>query len=116
MSIAENKALAERWIKAWNDRDVAAIDEVCAPSCIHHNIGNLQQIKEVAARIFAESPDTHYTIDEMIAEGDKVVVRYTWHRTRGIRKFVTFGISIMRFENGKMVEDRNESSGPQRME
>jgi predicted ester cyclase len=62
------------------------------------------------------SPGTH-TIEDMIAEGDKVVVRVSARGTHsgelfGIpasgRELTTTGVAILRIENGKIVEHWSE--------
>ncbi|MCB0061532.1 MAG: ester cyclase [Caldilineaceae bacterium] len=93
------------------------------------NTGNYEQLDVLAAPAFAEStkwlnqmtrmafPDCHDTIDDLIAEGDKVVVRWTmrgthlgewpapWGPIPPTGKPVTFSaIHIFRFADGKIVE------------
>lgn len=69
-----------------------------------------KQINSMYATAF---PDTHFMVEDMIAEGDKVVARLTIHATqRGAfmslpptGKHVTFtGIDIIRIAGGKLVE------------
>ena len=62
---------------------------------------------------FSIFPDLQFTIEDMVAEDDKVTTRFTEHGTQqgemmgapasGKRITVT-GMSISRFENGKIVE------------
>jgi predicted ester cyclase len=65
-------------------------------------------------------PDATISIEEMIAVGDKVIIRYIMRAThegelQGIpatgNKVEVSGITISRFENGKLVEDREEADG-----
>ena len=77
MSIEENKALVRRVVEFWNHRDMEAFFEICAPEYVEHlPIGNisLTQLKEYAPRFFASFPDISITIQDMVAEGDKVAV------------------------------------------
>ena len=111
MSIAENKAIAERWVDAHNAGDFAAWDEICAPSFVMHTIGDLQQTKEFSARLRKESPDLHIAIEEMLAEGDKVAFRWTLRRTLEGAQIYSFGISIVRIVDGKIVDYRYHSTG-----
>jgi predicted ester cyclase len=64
-------------------------------------------------------PDMHVTIDDMVAEGDKVAARTTWTGTHkgefmGVpptNKKVTFSLIVIdRFAGGKIVEDHGEYS------
>jgi predicted ester cyclase len=71
----------------------------------------------VASRLttlLAAFPDIHVTIEDQVAEGDKVSTRRTWHGThqgeyRGIgptgKRVMWTQISIVRFAGGKVVED-----------
>jgi steroid delta-isomerase-like uncharacterized protein len=70
-------------------------------------------LKEVFARLHRAFPDLHVTIDDLIAEGDKVVSRNTVSGTHsgeymGIPstgKSVTYNeIFIVRFDNGRLAE------------
>jgi predicted ester cyclase len=94
---------------------------MCAPNFHLEGLGGVEEFKE-AIRAFRKSfPDLHFTVEEMIAEGDKVAYRWTAHGTHqgeydGIAptsKIITAtGISIIRIDDGKVVEDRFESSVP----
>ena len=71
MSLADNKALVERFIEeVVNDGNTDAINELCVPGSMFAGgiEGQLRGMK-------SPFPDLHHTIDEMIAEGDKVAVR-----------------------------------------
>ena len=84
--------------------------------------------KEQVIAMFAAGtpPDLHITIEDQIAEGDKVVTRWTWSFTHTVPflgaaptgKHISFtGISIYRLEGGKIVEgwfNRSMSLGLQR--
>ena len=66
-------------------------EQYCAPTCIHHNLsqGDLNREKtiEYLVTLVSAFPDSSKAIDGMVAEGDKVTVRYT---IRGTHKG-TFG-------------------------
>ena len=58
-------------------------------------------------------PDIHYTIEDLVAEGDRVVVRWTWQGTHEGRYLVfspsrkqhrVSGITIYQIEEGKIVK------------
>jgi predicted SnoaL-like aldol condensation-catalyzing enzyme len=63
-------------------------------------------------------PDLHVTIDDLIAEGDKVVVRNTWTATdsQGSRKLRFRGIVIWRIEHRRLVERWAYLEPPQQVE
>ena len=81
MPTEENKALARRCIDLWNERDAEAAGELYAPDHVYHgSSGELrgrEAITGLWAALLAGFPDMHATVDDLIAEGDKVVVRWT---------------------------------------
>jgi predicted ester cyclase len=98
------------------------IDEVVSRDIRFHFPGNpkpltFEEYKQFAHSIYAAFPDFRHTIEDLIAEGDKVVVRATDSGTHkgkfmGLEptdKECTYGvIAIFRFENGKCVESWEE--------
>lgn len=83
MSTEENKALMRRWLEeVANAQKLEAVDEVFAPTFVDHAALPDQPpgsagIKWFLSIIWAAFPDWHYTIEDLIAEGDKVVARVT---------------------------------------
>lgn len=72
-------------------------------------------LKEVIGGIRAAFPDIHWVLDEMVAEGDKVVSRFTWSGThRGVffgipatgKSISVKGVVIDHVVAGKMVDSR----------
>ena len=120
MSVKDNKAIVRRWVdEGWNKGNIDAIaDEFFAPDFIGHDFTGsdtrgVESVKQRIAIIRAVFPDFHITIEDMIAEGDMVVTRWTSRGTHkgmfmGIpptNKHVTWtGIDINRFIGGKTVE------------
>ncbi len=83
MSTEENKATVRRLIEeVWNQGNLAVFDELYAPNFIFHD-PNLPRVRtrEDDKRWITETlnayPDLHMTSEDMIAEGDRVVVRLT---------------------------------------
>lgn len=124
MSTEENKALVRRWYEAHNQGKVgiAAIDELCASSCILHSSSDrdftVEEYQKYADQLLSGFPDAHQTIDDMIAEGDKVVVRFTLTGTHtgeymGVpptnKKMTAWLIQIFRIAGGKIVEGWSRS-------
>jgi predicted ester cyclase len=62
--------------------------------------------EQMMRAIYAIFPDLHITIDEMIAEGDKVICRNRWHGTNAKtgRKVEFHGFVEWRFEGDKIAE------------
>jgi len=124
MSTEENKAIARRWYEEGiNGHNLNIFDELFALDFAEHMPARpATQRREEArpglAASFAALPDLHVAIEDMIAEGDKVVARYTSHGTQtgglmGIpatgKSFTTTAIDILRFKDGKIVEHWLES-------
>jgi steroid delta-isomerase-like uncharacterized protein len=120
MSVEENKALFRRMVEeVFNQGNVSTIDEFLAPNFIEREVlppgtpGGLEGIKLLTMMFRTAFPDFHVRIDDMIAEGDKLVARTTWSGTQlgefmGIPpsgKRVSFDvIDIIRLVEGKGVE------------
>jgi len=115
MSLEENKAILRSLTEALNKRTLALLDELMAPNYFHHTlqVQGLEGLKQFMTTVYKGFPDWHETIEDIIAEGDKVWVRYTDTMThtgeyRGIAptgKKVTYtGIGIWRIVDGKIVE------------
>ncbi len=123
MSAEENKALGRRWVEEiWDKANLAAFDELLAPEFVcnyappdvpHGPEGYRQTVN----LYHTASPDMHYMVDEMVAEGDKVAVRWTGSGTHkgdlmGIaptgKQLTITGISILRIASGKIIEEWGE--------
>ena len=119
MSAEENKALVSRWIEeGWNQGNVAIIDELAAPDFVDHHVPpglppNAEGHKAWLQLARAGFPDLQLTIEDMIADGDKVVARMMVTGTQtgefmglppsGKLVSVT-AIGISRIADGKSVE------------
>jgi predicted ester cyclase len=125
MSVEENKAIVRRMFEeVQNKGNLVAADELIATNYIDHNpispglAPGLEGIKQGLALLREAMPDLWVTIEDMVAEGDKVTTRVTARFTHkgefmGIAptgKQVTIpGISIMRIADGKIVEEWTSS-------
>ena len=119
--IDQNKALARRnFEEVWNQGKLAVIDELVARDATFHDPNvpggkftgpeGLKQFVEIYKKAF---PDVQLTINDQVAEGDKVVSRWTGTGTHtgelmgipptGKRATVT-GIDFDRYQDGKIVE------------
>ena len=119
MTTEANKALIRRIVEEIENRDnLALIDELVAPNFVNHTPApglppDREGIKQLLSMFRAAFPDGSMTIEDMIAEGDKVVSRKTYRGTHqgeflGIPptgRHVSVGlIDIMRIVDGKVVE------------
>lgn len=120
----ENKALTRRQLEeVFNKHNPDAVDEFFAPDYVNHNAppglpGGRDGLKALVAMYLGAFPDLKVTSDFQLAEGDKVVMRWTATGTHsgelmGIpptgKRTKTTGISIARVAGGKIVEEWNES-------
>jgi steroid delta-isomerase-like uncharacterized protein len=116
----ENKALArDSWEKTVNQRNLDAIEEIYAPDFVWHepdqDIKGYEQAKQFVSTFFKGFPDINISVEDVIAEGDQAVTRYTIRGTHQGeteefgpptgRQMVLEGITIHRFEGGKIVEE-----------
>jgi steroid delta-isomerase-like uncharacterized protein len=114
----ENKALVRRGAWAAPDNpDI--IDEVYAPDLVWHepdqDIQGSEQAKQFVTMYKTAFPDLKATVEDQLAEGDKVVTRWTLRGTHQGeieefgpptgRQMELKGISISRIEGGKIVEE-----------
>ena len=119
MSLEDNKAIVRRWFAETDKGNDAIIDELCAPDYIDHSppvpdvpLGSTG-VHCASAVLRAAFPDTQHTIEDQIAEGDKVVTRLraraTFRNTfLGIpptgQPMEISGMTIHRLADGKLVE------------
>ena len=116
MSADENKAIVRKLIDAMDRGDLSIIDRLCAADLRVHFMDrelNLAQVKEAAAGFNAAFPDLRHSIEELSAEGDRVVLRA---RDRATHRGVYRGIAptgrpvefettaAYRIANGKIME------------
>jgi predicted ester cyclase len=116
MSTEENKAIVRRFFEeVWNQRNENVIDEVFASTVLFNGQSITRDaVKQALAGRRTSFPDISVTVDDQVAEGDKVSTRRTWrasHRGpyRGVAptgKPVTWTqISVVRLSRGRIVED-----------
>jgi steroid delta-isomerase-like uncharacterized protein len=121
----ENKALLRRWFdEVWNKGNADAIDELLSAEGIAHGLSDDESTPlrgPAGFKPFHDSfrgafPDIEVVVEDMIAEGDKVVARCSVRGKHtgdhlGIAASnspVLFsGIAIVRIEHGKIVEAWN---------
>jgi steroid delta-isomerase-like uncharacterized protein len=119
MYVEANRAIA-RYVAeaAWNQGRLEVIDDVFDPNFINHD-PSAQQVRSAKAlkrwieRLRIAFPDMHMTIEDLIAEGDRVVIRWKWTGTHtgffgsippSYNAVTLHGITIERFANGKIAE------------
>lgn len=119
MSLEENKALVQRFIDAYNARNLDVFDELVAPDYMDHTHQQqgLENFRELFTLAFEGFPDWYEEIEDMIAEGDRVWVCVNATGTHS-GEWNLFGVSlpptgnkltmrmvfIWRIVNGKLAE------------
>ena len=119
MSEAENKTIAQRFNEdVWGRGDEAALEKLLAPDFVDHGAlpgqpPDRDGHKQILGVFRSAFPDLQVTTEEIIAEGDKVVSRWTARGTHQgelmsiapTGKEVTItGIDVLRIAEGKVVE------------
>ncbi len=121
MSTESNKAVSRRFLEEVASRGKLAVaDEIIAPDHVNRGPGALPGLpvgpegSKQLVRVFRNAfPDIQFTLDEQIAEGDKVVTRWTAHgrhqgELAGIpptgKSSTVTGMGVDRIVNGKIVE------------
>ena len=114
-----NKALTLRyWEEVANKGNLDLIEEICAPDYVCHevdqDIRGPEGVRQFIFMLRAAFPDLHVTVEDVIAEGDKIVQRWTGRGTHqgelmGIpptgNRVSVAGITISRFKDGKVSEE-----------
>src|SRR5690349_7611911 len=83
MTPEENKVIARRFFEeVWNQRNLDAIEEIFAPQVLlNGQTRHPADITQLITRMLAAFPDIHVTVEDQVAEGDKVSTRRTWRGT-----------------------------------
>ncbi len=120
MSTEDNKALVRRFYEEINQHTLAAVDQLCAPNFVlNGHTQGIEGFKQVLSTYFITAvPDIQMTIEDMIAEGEKVAARLTLRGTHagdlwGIpptgKQATISSINIWRVVGGKLVEQWSET-------
>lgn len=118
MSIEENKAIVRQFFKEGPSKgNLAAADDLLSPNFALHtplpSAPGIQGIKDIIAACRAAFEHLNVTVEDMVAEGDRVAARFT---ANGIHKgsfmnlpptgkpITMTGIEIFRIEDGRIAE------------
>src|SRR5215216_5186355 len=119
MSAEKNKALVRHFVdEAQSAGNIDALDEICSSEFVNHSASpgvpsNREGVKRLTVMFRQAFPDSYFTIEDMMAEGEKVATRKTFHGTHqgefmGILptgQQVSMGlIDIVRIADGRVVE------------
>ena len=115
----QNKAVVQHyWDGKWNKRRSEILDELQTPDVIYHgtsmNMNGIEEYKQVYRSFLSAFQDTQITVEELIAEGDKVTSRVLLKGTHkgefdGLppteKDFTVKAFTIFRLVGGKIVEE-----------
>jgi len=109
MSTEQNKAVVRRFIEEiLTNQNGALVDELFAPDYFNHMLpGGREGFKQFLPMLRSAFPDLkfHYSVEHLIAEGDYVVARITYHIANAGKEAIGSDLSEYRVVNGKIVED-----------
>jgi steroid delta-isomerase-like uncharacterized protein len=119
MDLEANKRLVRRQFEELiNNKNLTVIDSDMAADFIDHEAApglppGLEGVRQHIGGLHQMCPDLHVTIEDIIAEGDRVAVRNTWRGTHtgplfGIpptgKRFVLKGIVVWRIQDDRICE------------
>ena len=122
MSTNDNKQIARRTFeKMWNQGKLDVIDELYDSNQMSYGLGvdlpaGRAGMRQFVAMYRMAYPDVHFTVEDQVAEGDKVATRWTAVGTQqgelmGIpatgKKVTVTGMTINRIVNGMIIESWN---------
>lgn len=123
MSAEENKAIVRRYREIHNSNNLAGLDQIVDANIVSHSgipgmPPGLEGGKMVHNMFLSAFPDSQVTTDDLIADGDEVVERFTFRGTnKGSfmgapptgKQVTATGMSVFRIANGKIVEHWGEN-------
>ena len=105
MSTEKNKAIVRRWSQElFNQGHLTVADEIVAPTYCRHDPGDPyavdgpEGVKRLVSMLRTNNHDLHVNVEDVIAEGDRVVTRYTLDAGK------VSAVQIFRLDDGKIVE------------
>jgi steroid delta-isomerase-like uncharacterized protein len=120
MSIEENKQVVRRLVQIVNSGNLDQLNDILASDYVRHDPNPLlkdvgrKEYKEAFTKLREAFPDAKWTLEEILADGDRVIGRWSFHGTHNgpffnippSGKEVTYPIlAIYRIEDGKIAED-----------
>jgi predicted ester cyclase len=105
----DNKAIARRYFEEiLNNGSAAAIEAIVAPDVVFRNppavVTGIGEFRKLVAALRGAFPDLHFTLEDELAEGNKVATRWIMRGTQGTRTVDVSGMDIFLIDNGKIRE------------
>lgn len=121
MSRANVETVARRFMRVWTPGNLDLVDELAAPDIVvsyphfPEPVQGRDGYREMLRQTFEVFPDIETTVEEVLVDGEKAVVRWSYHGTHqagelyGLeatgREAEVSGITIYRIEAGRVVEE-----------
>ncbi len=125
MSTEQNIAIVRRFYQEiWNERNLAVVTEIFAPNCVTHQLSSgaaletaprdPETVKHHVAEWVQAFPDLRFDVEELLADGDRVVSRCVmhgthereWHGIAATGQQVTIRMMVIhRIADGQIMED-----------
>lgn len=120
MSTEDNKTIADRFAQVWAAGGLHIVDELAGPDIVvsypipPEPLRGREAFKAFLTEFIAGLPDAEVTVDDMIAEGDKVACRWTMRGTQhgplfgfppSGRSVKISGFTFYRIADGKVIEE-----------
>ena len=110
----ENRRSVQKLFEScFNQGDLGLLDQLVAPDYVGpRGDKGPAGFRGIVVGLRTAFPDIHYTIDDLVAEGDRVAVRWHWTGTHKApfrafpatgKTFTNPGVGIFRFKDGKIV-------------
>jgi len=112
----QNKSLIRSYVETWNRGDLQKLSEYWSPNMVHHTrtqSHGLEEVKNIVGSFMNAFPDLRWKIDDIVAEGERVVTRMTAQATNtgsymGLpatgKKITCAVMGIARVDDGKIAE------------
>jgi steroid delta-isomerase-like uncharacterized protein len=116
--VPEHEATVRRFFdELWNGGELDCADDVLSPTHVHHigadELVGPDEVKDTVGRFRTAFPDLHFELEDVVSDGDRVVVRWTATGTH-VGEFAGLaatgrsarwtGIDLVRLEDGRIVE------------
>ncbi len=111
MTSEENKAVFQRFLDAENRGDLTTMSGLASPDIIDHGNGlsthvGFNHVQSSYLQLRVDMPDLQYIIEDLLADGDKVICRWVLRGSNAAtgERTILRGITIDRIVNGRIVE------------
>jgi predicted SnoaL-like aldol condensation-catalyzing enzyme len=107
----ENKVATKKIVEIFNTGDLSEVASLFSPEYVDHqrpawlDVSGSEEFKQIVMDARMSLPNLRVTVEDVIAEGEKVTTRLHWHSSHPTGKQVDREtIEILRFVRGKVVE------------